>query len=62
VIIFEVLKRENPIKSFIAITQATKGGNFKGDQSLEHNCDFVVKIVCLAIYDILYVCLYMFLQ
>lgn len=27
------------------IEQATKGGNFKGDQSLEHNCDFVIKVV-----------------
>ena len=41
----EVLKNENPNKSFISIVQATKGGNFKGDQSLTHNCDFVIKVV-----------------
>lgn len=41
----EQLKEENPEKSFVAITQATKGGNFKGDQALTHNCDFVIKVV-----------------
>jgi hypothetical protein len=41
----ESIKQENPNKSFVAIVQATKGGNFKGDQSLEHNCDFVIKVV-----------------
>ncbi len=41
----EVLKNENPSKSFVAITQATKSGNFKGDQSLTHNCDFIIKVV-----------------
>jgi len=41
----ESIKHENPNKSFVAIVQATKGGNFKGDQSLEHNCDFVIKVV-----------------
>ena len=41
----ESIKQENPKKSFVAIVQATKGGNFKGDQSLEHNCDFVIKVV-----------------
>lgn len=41
----EYLKKENPTKSFIAIVQATKGGNFKGDQSLTHNCDFIIKVV-----------------
>ena len=41
----EILKTENPDKSFIAIVQATKGGNFKGDQALTHNCDFIIKIV-----------------
>ncbi|MGZ6553397.1 MAG: hypothetical protein ACXVDV_12455, partial [Bacteroidia bacterium] len=41
----ELIKTENPNKSFISIAQATKGGNFKGDQSLTHNCDFVIKVV-----------------
>ncbi len=41
----EEMKQENPNKSFVAIVQATKSGNFKGDQSLEHNCDFVIKVV-----------------
>ena len=41
----EVLKEENPKTSFIAIVQATKGGNFKGDQALTHNCDFIIKVV-----------------
>jgi len=41
----ELLKNENPSKSFVAITQATKSGNFKGDQSLTHNCDFIIKVV-----------------
>lgn len=42
---FECLKTENPKKSFIAVVQATKSGNFKGDQSLTHNCDFVIKVI-----------------
>lgn len=41
----ELVKTENPNKSFISIVQATKSGNFKGDQALTHNCDFVVKVV-----------------
>lgn len=41
----ENLKKENPSKSFIAIVQATKGGNFKGDQALTHNCDFIIKVI-----------------
>lgn len=41
----ELLKTESPDKSFIAIVQATKGGNFKGDQALTHNCDFIIKVV-----------------
>lgn len=41
----ERLKESNPRKSFIAIVQATKGGNFKGDQALTHNCDFIIKVV-----------------
>lgn len=40
----EFLKKENPKKSFIAIAQATKSGNFKGDQALTHNCDFIIKV------------------
>ena len=44
----ESLKEENPNKSFISIVQATKGGNFKGNQALTHNCDFIIKVVeCL---------------
>ncbi len=41
----ELIKQENPTKSFISIVQATKGGNFKGDQALTHNCDFIIKVV-----------------
>lgn len=41
----EALKQENSGKSFISIVQATKGGNFKGDQALTHNCDFIIKVV-----------------
>lgn len=41
----ELIKQENPAKSFISIVQATKGGNFKGDQALTHNCDFIIKVV-----------------
>lgn len=41
----EIIKHENPKKSFISIVQATKGGNFKGDQALTHNCDFIIKVV-----------------
>ena len=40
----EQLKKENPLKSFIAIVQATKQGNFKGDQSLTHNSDFIIMV------------------
>lgn len=40
----ERLKGENPKKSFICIVQATKSGNFKGDQALTHNCDFIIKV------------------
>ncbi len=46
----ELLKEENPKKSFIAIVQATKGGNFKGDQALTHNCDFIIKVVAGVAY------------
>jgi hypothetical protein len=46
----EILKTENPNKSFISIVQATKGGNFKGDQALTHNCDFIIKIVAGVAY------------
>lgn len=41
----QLLKNENCQKSFVAIVQATKGGNFKGDQALTHNCDFIVKVI-----------------
>ena len=41
----EEMKTENPAKSFIGICQATKSGNFKGDQAITHNCDFMIKIV-----------------
>jgi hypothetical protein len=41
----ELIKVENPKKSFISIVQATKSGNFKGDQALTHNCDFVIKVI-----------------
>jgi hypothetical protein len=40
----ELIKHENPNVSFVAIIQATKEGNFKGAQSLEHNCDFVIRV------------------
>jgi hypothetical protein len=40
----QLLKNENSQKSFVAIVQATKGGNFKGDQALTHNCDFIINL------------------
>lgn len=46
----ELLKKDNPSKSFISIVQATKGGNFKGDQALTHNCDFIIKVVAGVAY------------
>jgi hypothetical protein len=46
----ELVKQENPTKSFISIVQATKGGNFKGDQALTHNCDFFIKVVAGVAY------------
>src|ERR1035437_5955553 len=33
------------VLSEFPVAQATKGGNFKGDQSLTHNCDFVIKVM-----------------
>lgn len=47
----EILKIENPDKSFISIVQATKSGTFKGDQSLTHNCDFIIKVVAGIAYQ-----------
>lgn len=41
----ELIKSENNLTSFIAIVQATKSGNFKGDQALTHNCDFIIKVI-----------------
>ncbi|MDP2174444.1 MAG: hypothetical protein Q8K70_00895 [Bacteroidota bacterium] len=41
----ELLKSESPKSSFISVVQATKTGNFKGDQALTHNCDFIIKVV-----------------
>ncbi|HEY1047793.1 MAG TPA: hypothetical protein VGF79_15240 [Bacteroidia bacterium] len=46
----ELIKQENPSKSFISIVQATKGGNFKGDQALTHNCDFIIKVIAGVAY------------
>lgn len=40
----EELKQGSPNTSFIGILQATKGGNFKGDQAFTHNCDFIIKV------------------
>lgn len=40
----ELLKSENEHTSFIVIVQATKAGNFKGDQALTHNCDFIIEV------------------
>lgn len=41
----EILKAENQNTSFNAIVQVTKSGNFKGDQALTHNCDFIIKVI-----------------
>ncbi len=38
------MKTENPNTSFVAIVQATKSGDFRGEQSLTHNCDFIIKV------------------
>lgn len=43
--ILETIKVENPTKSIVSIVQATKGGNFKGDQALTHNCGFIIKVI-----------------
>jgi hypothetical protein len=43
--ILETIKAENPTKSIVSIVQATKGGNFKGDQALTHNCGFIIKVI-----------------
>lgn len=40
----ELLKSENRHCSFICVVQATKGGKFKGDQALTHNCDFIIAV------------------
>jgi hypothetical protein len=40
----KLLRTENPNKAFIVIVQATKAGNFKGDQSLTHDCDIVIEV------------------
>ncbi len=40
----EELKQGSPNTSFIGILQATKGGNFKGNQAFTHNCDFIMKV------------------
>lgn len=39
----EEIKRQFPERSFIAIMQATKAGNYKGDSSFSHNADVVLS-------------------
>jgi hypothetical protein len=41
----ESIKDENPNVSTIIICQATKAGNFKGEQELTHNCDFIIEVI-----------------
>lgn len=38
------LKTENPGKSFIYIFQATKGGQFKGNNEFQHDVDVVIEV------------------
>jgi hypothetical protein len=39
-----VLKTKHPTKSFIYIFQATKQGNFRGENSFQHDVDVVVEV------------------
>ena len=39
-----LLKSVNPTKSFIFIFQATKAGNFRGDNSFQHDVDIVIEV------------------
>jgi hypothetical protein len=38
------LKEKNPGKSFIYIFQTTKGGNFRGENTFQHDVDIVIEI------------------
>ncbi len=38
------LKAMNPTKSFIFVFQSTKGGNFRGANSFQHDVDVVIEI------------------
>jgi hypothetical protein len=38
------LKTQYPTKSFIYIFQATKQGNFRGENSFQHDVDVVVEV------------------
>ena len=38
------LKEKNPGKSFVYIFQTTKGGNFRGENSFQHDVDIVIEI------------------
>lgn len=40
----EVLKRDNPGKSFIYIFQSTKEGNFRGANQFQHDVDVVIEV------------------
>jgi predicted ATP-dependent serine protease len=40
----KALKARRPDLAIILIVQITKGGTFKGDQSLEHEVDTVIKV------------------
>ena len=40
----KALMARRPDLSILLVVQITKGGNFKGDQSIEHEVDVVVKV------------------
>lgn len=39
-----LLRSDNPVKSFILIFQTAKTGNFKGSQSFQHDVDVVIEV------------------
>lgn len=40
----EAIKHRNPDKAFIYIFQTTKGGNFRGSNSFQHDVDVVIEV------------------
>ena len=40
----ELLRKANPSTAFVIISQATKDGNYKGSQELEHDMDVIINV------------------